>query len=86
MQFSAALYGPKQYMPAAMQLQQTVQGLRDAVYSTITEIKSLREVSQTLMEQVQLVRKGKKNELLKSVRRKRQACTKAHIDCLVLRT
>ena len=91
-QVSAVLYGQNQ--TAAVQLQQTVQSLRDALFSAICEIKTLKEVNKALKDQLNLVDNGRKqtesqlqeelrqkNELLKKVQRKRQACTKVHIDC-----
>lgn len=99
MQCSAALYDPKQYSTAAVQLQHTVQGLRDALYSAISEIKSLKDENKALKEQVSLVKNGQgemesqlqeelkqKDQLLKRACRKRQARTGVYIDCLALLT
>ena len=83
MQFGAALYRPNQHGPAAGQLHQTVQDLRDALCSPNSDIISLKEQNKALTEQVKLVENGwrqkesqlkealrQNNELLKKVVRK----------------
>ncbi|XP_039977803.1 trichohyalin-like [Xiphias gladius] len=92
MEFRQSSYGP-----LTAQLQHTVQGLRDTLYSAISDIKSLKEENKALKEQLNLVENGRrekesqlreelrqKDELLKRLTKKRQARTKAHVDCLVL--
>ncbi|XP_039978436.1 trichohyalin-like [Xiphias gladius] len=92
MEFRQSSYGP-----LTAQLQHTVQGLRDTLYSAISDIKSLKEENKALKEQLDLVENGRrekesqlreelrqKDELLKRLTKKRQARTKAHVDCLVL--
>ncbi|XP_038549721.1 inner centromere protein A-like [Micropterus salmoides] len=103
MQFGAASYGPNSL--AAVRLQHceqspnsVVQGLRDALYSAITEIKSLKEENKALKEQVGLLEHRQvevsqlqeelkqKDDLLKRVTEKRQARTRAHVETLDLLT
>ncbi|XP_042292930.1 protein MNN4-like [Thunnus maccoyii] len=104
MQFGAAMYNPNLCRPAAAQLQPSnqlpynsiVQGLRDALYSTINDLKSLKEENKALKEQVGLQENLKtevsqlkkelkdKDDLLTKVTIKRRARTKAHVDTMDL--
>ncbi|GLD57189.1 inner centromere protein-like protein [Lates japonicus] len=97
MPFSTSLYGAQQCNFSALQMQQTIQGLRNALYSAINEIKTLKEDNKALKEQVNLLENGQnkmesqlrqelkeKDELLNTEIEKRRACTKAINDCQVL--
>ncbi|XP_071317705.1 golgin subfamily A member 6-like protein 25 [Trachinotus anak] len=104
MQFGAALCSQTQTRPAAVQLQtdqlqqnSVVQGLREALYSAINEIKSLKNENMSLMEKVNLQQKEwkqegnqlheelrQKDELLERAAKEREAHTKAYTDILAL--
>ncbi|XP_071341099.1 golgin subfamily A member 6-like protein 25 [Trachinotus anak] len=104
MQFGAVLCTQTQNRPAAVQLQtdqlqqnSVVQGLRDALYSAINEIKSLKNENMSLMEKVNLQQKEwkqeenqlheelrQKDELLERAAKEREAQTKAYTDILAL--
>ncbi|GAA6224927.1 inner centromere protein-like [Lates japonicus] len=59
MPFTASCYGAQQFNPALLQLQQTVQGLRDALCSAINRVlETLNEDNKALKEHVNLVEDG----------------------------
>ncbi|XP_018537076.1 cilia- and flagella-associated protein 251 [Lates calcarifer] len=97
MPFSTSLYGAQQCNFSVLQMQQTIQGLRNALYSAINEIRTLKEDNKALKEQVNLLENGQnkmesqlrqelkeKDELLNTEIEKRRACTKAIDACQVL--
>ena len=88
---------PQQYRPVEVQLQNTIQGLRDALNSAINEIESLKSQNKALKEKLNPVdneRKQvesqfqeelrKKDDLLKRAIEERWVCVEAHMDCLEL--
>lgn len=100
-QFGAAYNGPNR--PAAVQPQRceqlpdaVVQGLRDALCSAISEIKSLKEENKALKEQIGLQENRQvevsqlreelkqKDDLLQKAVKKRRARTRAHVETLEL--
>lgn len=100
-QFGAAYYGPNG--PAAVQQQRceqlpdpVVQGLRNALCTAISEIKSLKEENTALKEQIALLENRQvevsqlqeqlkqKDDLLQRAVKKRRARTRAHIETLGL--
>ncbi|XP_056225706.1 trichohyalin-like [Seriola aureovittata] len=94
-QFGSDLFVPAQHRPASVPLyteQQNAveQGLRDALYTAINEIKSLKEENKSLRDKMHLqqgewrqVESQLQGELKRTIK-KRQARTKAHIDVLAL--
>ncbi|KAM7376627.1 hypothetical protein PAMP_006350 [Pampus punctatissimus] len=84
--FSAAMYSPNLWQPAAAQMQpsnqllynSTVQGLRDALYSSINDLKSLKEENKALKEQISLQKnlKTKVKQLKKELKDKDDLLTK----------
>ncbi len=87
-QFGVPLYGAHQ--PAL------VQGLRDALYAAINEIKSLTGENKSLREQNGMLESRlmefnklkeelkQKDDLLKRANKKRRARTRAHVETLAL--
>ncbi|XP_069396037.1 DNA recombination protein RmuC homolog isoform X2 [Paralichthys olivaceus] len=90
--------GPLAFSPslcgaAHLQLQKTVEGLREALCKAITEINSLKEAKGALEEKVQQLESSEsqlktelkeKDDIIIKMKKKRSHRVRAHIDCLAM--